>query len=178
MLDSGFPTYDMMKSSWAGAMGQTQFLPENYLTYAVDYDGDGKRDIWETEADVFASIANYIKARGWRNDQTWGRPVKLPPGGEDTLRAPASEGQTPDRFCSRYSSLGAWRDLQEWQELGVRRPDGSDLPTRSIPAALVFADSGDDEAFIVYRNFCSIMSYNPAFKYALSIGLLSDLVVP
>ena len=178
MLDSGFPTYDMMKSSWAGAMGQSQFIPESYLTYAVDHDGDGRRDIWETEADVFASIANYLKARGWRDDQTWGRRVKLPPGGEQSLRGDRDEGLPVDRHCRSYGSLGVWRDLQDWQALGVRRPDGSDLPTRSIPAALVFADSGDDEAFIVYRNFCSIMSYNPAFKYALSIGLLSDLVVP
>ncbi len=178
MLESGFPSYDMLKSSWAGAMGQSQFIPESYLAYAVDHDGDGKKDIWNTEADVFASIANYIKARGWRDDLTWGRVVKLPPGGEESLRASASDGLTPDRFCSRYGSLGVWRDLQDWQALGVRRPDGSDLPTRSIPAALVYADSGDDEAYIVYRNFCSIMSYNPALKYALSIGLLSDLVVP
>ena len=178
MLDSGFPTYEMMKSSWAGAMGQSQFIPESYLTYAVDHDGDGKRDIWETEADVFASIANYLKARGWRDDQTWGRRVKLPPGGEDSLRGDRADGLTVDRYCRSYGSLGIWRDLQDWQALGVRRPDGSDLPSRSIPAALVFADPGDDEAFIVYRNFCSIMSYNPAFKYALSIGLLSDLVVP
>lgn len=178
MLDSGFPTYDMMKSSWAGAMGQSQFIPESYLTYAVDHNGDGKRDIWETEADVFASIANYLRARGWRDDQTWGRRVKLPAGGEESLRGDRDDGLPNDRHCRSYGSLGVWRDLQEWQALGVRRPDGSDLPTRSIPAALVFADSGDDEAFIVYSNFCSIMSYNPAFKYALSIGLLSDLVVP
>ena len=72
--------------------------------------------------------------------------------------------------------MGIWRDLQEWQDLGIRKADGSDLPTRSIPAALIAADSGDGEGYIIYRNFCTIMSYNPAFKYALSIGLLSDLI--
>ena len=78
----------------------------------------------------------------------------------------------------RDTSLGVWRDLQEWQELGVRCEDGTDLPTRSIPAALIVADPGDDKGYIVYRNFCTIMRYNPAFKYALSIGLLSDTFEP
>jgi len=174
ILDSGFPPYEKMKSSWAGAMGQSQFLPENYLRLAVDYDGDGKRDIWDTEADVFASIANYFRASNWQDDQTYGRRVILPTGGESSLRGTQDEGLEPDRFCRRYESLGAWRDLQEWQRLGVRRADGSDLPTRSISAALVLGDSGDGEGFIVYRNFCSIMGFNPAYKYALSIGLLSD----
>lgn len=176
ILDSGFPGIEKMNSSWAGAMGQSQFIPQSYLQYAVDHDGDGKRDIWDTEADVFASIANYFKARNWQDDQTWGRPVILPVGGEDTLVASQSEGLPPDQYCKRYRSLGIWRDLQDWQALGVRKADGSDLPTRSIPAALVLADKGDNEGYLVYRNFCSIMGYNPAFKYALSIGLLSDLL--
>lgn len=178
MLDSGFPPYEQMKSSWAGAMGQSQFIPESYLQYAVDHDGDGNRDIWNSEADVFASIANYIKARGWRDDLTWGRPVKLPPGGESQLQESDAATLSAPGNCSRYRSLGAWRDLQQWQALGVRQADGSDLPTRSIPAALVYGDAGDDDAYIVYSNFCGIMAYNPALKYALSIGLLSDLIVP
>ncbi len=174
MLDSGFPAYEQMTSSFQGAMGQAQFLPENYLRLAIDYDGDGKRDIWDTEADVFASIANHLKSGGWQYDQTWGLAVLLPQGGESTLLASRSEGLRPDQYCKRYTSLGVWRDLQEWQELGVRCEDGTDLPTRSIPAALIVADPGDDKGYIVYRNFCTIMRYNPAFKYALSIGLLSD----
>jgi len=176
MLDSGFPTYEKMKSSWAGAMGQSQFIPESYNSYAVDYDKDGKRDIWDSNADVFASIANYFAAGGWHSDETWGRPVRLPTTDERSLFADQSEGLTPDQSCARYQNMGIWRDLQEWQELGIRKADGSDLPTRSIPAALIAADSGDGEGYIIYRNFCTIMSYNPAFKYALSIGLLSDLI--
>jgi membrane-bound lytic murein transglycosylase B len=174
ILNSGFPKIENMKSSWAGAMGQSQFIPESYLQYAVDHDQDGKKDIWDTEADVFASIANYFKARNWQDDQTWGRPVRLPEGGEENLVGPQSGGLAPDQYCKRYESLGIWRDLQDWQALGVRKADGSDLPSRSIPAALVLADKGDSAAYLVYRNFCSIMSYNPAFKYALSIGLLAD----
>lgn len=176
MLDSGFPSYDQLKSSWAGALGQPQFMPTSYQAYAQDFDGDGKKDIWTSEADVFASIAYYFQVRGWRADQTWGRPVTLPAGGETSLVGEQSEGLTPDADCKRFKSLGVWRDLQEWQELGVRRADGSDLPEVSIPAALIVADKGDDRGYIVYRNFCTLMSFNPAFKYALSIGLLSDAV--
>ncbi len=176
IADSGFPPVEDMKSSWAGAMGQPQFMPESYLKYAVDFDGDGKKDIWNSEADVFGSIANYFKARDWKSDQTWGRKVLLPPNGEKFLLASQDKGLEPDKFCKKYKSLGVWRDLQEWQRLGVRRINGKDLPSRSIPAALVLADAGDNQAYIVYRNFCTIMSFNPSFKYALSIGLLSDLI--
>ncbi len=176
ILDSGFPSYEQLTSSWAGAMGQSQFMPDSYLEYAVDFDQDGHANIWTSEADVFASIANYFKARNWNDDQTWGRKVKLPSSDTSGLVGRQSDGLTPDQTCRRYDSLGIWRDLQDWQTLGVRKADGSDLPTRSLPAALVLADEGDDEAYLVYRNFCAIMSYNPAFKYALSIGLLSDLL--
>jgi membrane-bound lytic murein transglycosylase B len=176
ILDSGFPPYERMKSSWAGAMGQSQFLPESYLRYAVDYNGDGKRDIWDTEADIFASIANYLSSFGWNNDETWGRRVLLPTKNEQEFLSEHPVDLNPDQRCERYPSIGVWKDLQEWQALGVRRVDGSDLPSRSIPAALLPADPGDGEGFIIYRNFCTIMRFNPAFKYALSIGLLSDLI--
>lgn len=176
ILDQGLTTFDKMKGSWAGAMGQPQFMPENYLKYAVDMDGNGQKDIWDSRADVFGSIANYLKSYGWRNDQTWGRKVKLPAGGETTLVGKQEEGLSPDRYCKAYKSMGVWRDLQDWQALGVRRINGSDLPTVSIPAALIIGDEGDDEAYLVYRNFCSIMRYNPSFKYALAVGLLSDVI--
>ncbi|WP_417448899.1 lytic murein transglycosylase [Kordiimonas sp.] len=176
ILDKGFASYDLMKGSWAGAMGQPQFMPEAYLQYAVDHDGDGAKDIWTSKVDVFASIANYLKSYGWDNTQTWGRKVKLPKGGEKSLQADQSAGLTPARWCKAYKSLGVWRDLQEWQNLGVRRITGKDLPERSIPAALVVADEGDDEGYLVYSNFCSVMRYNPSFKYALAVGLLSDAI--
>lgn len=176
ILDKGYTSFENMKGSWAGAMGQPQFMPENYIKYAVDMDDDGYRDIWENPADVHGSVANYLKSFGWRDDQTWGRKVKLPEGGEDTLVGKQADGVTPDRWCKAYKSMGVWRDLQDWQSLGVRRVDGSDLPARSIPAALIVADEGDGEGYLVYRNFCSIMRYNPSFKYALSVGLLSDAI--
>lgn len=176
ILDKGMTSFDKLKGSWAGAMGQPQFMPENYLKYAVDMDGDGERDIWENRADVQGSIANYLKSFGWRDDQTWGRKVKLPEGGEASLIAPQEAGVEPDRQCKRFKTMNVWRDLQDWQALGVRRLDGTDLPTRSIPAALIVGDEGDGEGYLVYRNFCSIMRYNPSFKYALSVGLLSDAI--
>ncbi len=176
ILESGFAPYEKMKSSWAGAMGQSQFLPDSYLRYAVDYNGDGKRDIWDTEADVFASIAHYLSSFGWNEDETWGRRVSLPTKNEEAFLSELKIDLSHEQPCEKFSSTGAWKDLQEWQALGVRRVDGSDLPNRSIPTALLPADPGDGEGFIIYNNFCTIMRFNPAFKYALSIGLLSDLI--
>lgn len=176
ILDLGLTTLDKLKGSWAGAMGQPQFMPESYLQYAVDMDGDGQRDIWETGPDVHGSIANYLNSFGWRNDQTWGRKVKLPVGQEAELVGKQEEGLSPDRQCASFKSMGVWRDLQDWQAIGVRRLDGTDLPPRSIPAALIVGDEGDGEGYLVYRNFCSIMRYNPSFKYALAVGLLSDAI--
>lgn len=176
ILDKGYASFDLMKGSWAGAMGQPQFMPENYLRYAVDHDGDGQRDIWTSKEDVFASIAHYLQSFGWKDDQTWGRKVKLPKGGEVSLQGTQAEGLKPDSWCAAYKTMGVWRDLQEWQDLGVRRLNGKDLPPRSIPAALIVGDKGDDEGYLVYRNFCSVMRYNPSFKYALAVGLLSDVI--
>ncbi|WP_262695207.1 lytic murein transglycosylase [Kordiimonas aquimaris] len=176
ILDRGMTTFDKLKGSWAGAMGQSQFMPESYLKYSVDMDGDGEHDIWDNKADVQGSIANYLKSFGWRNDQTWGRKVRLPEGGVKSLIGKQEDGLTPDRQCRSFKSMGVWRDLQDWQAMGIRRLDGSDLPKVSIPAAFIEGDEGDGEGYLVYRNFCSIMRYNPSFKYALSVGLLSDAI--
>lgn len=176
IVDKGFATPDMMKSSWAGALGIAQFMPSSYLKLAVDHDGDGTIDLWSMGPDVIATVANYLKSTGWRDDQTWGRPVSLPSGGEQSLPAPQSAGMTPDTTCRPYRTMGAWRPLEDWQQLGVRRSDGTQLPTRNLPAALLIADEGDDQGYLVYRNFCSIMRYNPAFRYALTVGLLSDAI--
>jgi membrane-bound lytic murein transglycosylase B len=174
IIDNGYATVDMMKSSWAGALGIVQFTPSSFLRLAVDHDGDGRIDLWTMGPDVIASVANYLASFGWREDQTWGREVSLPPGGEQSLAAPQSAGMTPDATCRSFRTMGAWRPLEDWQQLGVRRSDGSDLPTRNLPAALLMGDEGDDKGYLVYRNFCSIMRYNPAFRYALSVSLLAD----
>lgn len=176
IVDKGYATPEMMKSSWAGALGAPQFMPDSYLRLAVDQDGDGQRDLWNMGPDVIGSVANYLKSTGWESSQTWGRVVSLPPGGEQSLPAPQSTGIPLDATCRRYETMGVWRNLQDWQELGVRKADGSDLPSRSIQAALIIGDEGDDKGYLVYRNFCSLLRYNPSFKYALGVSLLSDAI--
>ena len=178
IVDKGWATPGEMKSSWAGALGVPQFTPTNVLEIAVDQDRDGHIDLWKIGPDVVASVAHYLQRTGWRADQTWGREVTLPAGGEQTLAAPMAEGATPPDVCRNYESLGAFRGLPQWQALGVRKANGSDLPTRDLPAALVLGDEGDARGWLVYRNFCSLMRYNPAFRYALSVGLLADALGP
>ncbi len=176
IVDKGYATPDMMKSSWAGALGAPQFMPGSYLRLAVDQDGDGRRDLWNMGPDVIGSVANYLSSTGWQDNQTWGRVVSLPPGGEQSLPAPQNVGLDPDATCRRYTTMGAWRSLSDWQELGVRKADGTDLPTRPLAAALIIGDEGDDKGYLVYRNFCSLLRYNPSFKYALGVSLLSDAI--
>jgi membrane-bound lytic murein transglycosylase B len=175
IVDKGWATPDEMKSSWAGALGVPQFTPTNVLEIAVDHDRDGHIDLWKVGPDVVASVAHYLQLTGWRADQTWGREVMLPVGGEQTLAAPMDESSTPS-VCRSYESLGAFRELREWQQLGVRRIGGGNLPSRDLSAALITGDMGDDRGWLVYRNFCSLMRYNPAFRYALSVGLLADAI--
>ncbi len=174
IVDKGLATPEQMKSSWAGALGVPQFTPTNVLEIAVDHDRDGRIDLWNVGPDVVASVARYLQRTGWRADQTWGREVALPAGGEDTLAAPMPDGTEPPAVCRSYESLGAFRNLGDWQARGVRSADGGDLPARDLPAALIVGDRGDDRGWLVYRNFCSLMRYNPAFRYALSVGLLAD----
>lgn len=150
-----------MKGSWAGAMGQPQFMPSSFVRFAQDHDGDGRQDIWGTEADVFASAANYLASVGWRDDLTWGREVRLPQGFDPSLA---------DREKIR-------KPLTEWAELGVRRADGGPLPARGdIAAALVLIDDGKGPSFLVYDNFQTIMHWNRSTFYAVAVGRLADLL--
>lgn len=176
LVDKGFAAPTDLKSSWAGALGAPQFMPSNVLRLGVDHDRDGRIDLEHVGPDVVASVANYLKNAGWRADQTWGREVRLPPGGETALPAPQSAGRAPDAGCRRYQTLGAWRGLREWQGSGVTLVDGAPLPARNLPAALVIGDEGDDRGYLVYRNFCALMQYNAAFRYALAVGLLADAI--
>ncbi len=159
ILDEGHVRPDHMKGSWAGALGQPQFMPSNFFRFAVDFDGDGRRDIWDSRADALASIANYLARNGWRSGETWGREVRLPSG---------------------FNTAGASRDnrrpLSAWARAGVRRVDGRPLPVANIQAGLVVQDSLN-QAFLVYPNFGVIRRYNPSDYYALAVGLLGDLVV-
>jgi membrane-bound lytic murein transglycosylase B len=158
ILDAGDITPEAMTGSWAGAMGQPQFMPSSYLHYAVDADGDGKRDIWTSRADIFGSVANYLGKSGWRAGEPWVQPVSVPPG------FAAETGRDIKK------TLGAW------QAMGVRRIDGTPFSRSDVMGALVLPDGAGGEAFMTYANFHSIRRYNPSDFYALAVGLLGNAV--
>lgn len=155
IIDQGHAPPQGLLGSWAGALGQCQFMPSNFLRLAVDHDGDGRRDIWNSHADVFASIANYMNRVNWRSGQSWGREVRL-----------------PARF-DRKANANARRNLAEWQRLGIRRNDGSDLPTAAFNAQLVLPQ-GSARAFLVYDNHRAILAWNRSTFFALAVGQLMD----
>ncbi len=159
IVEAGYATPEQMRGSWAGAMGQSQFMPSSFLKYAVDYESSGRRNIWTSLPDVFASIANYLKENGWQGDQTWGRPVLVPASVDPGLLG-----------------LGVSKPLSEWQTLGLKRPDGGPLPARDLPASVVLPGGADGPAFLVYANYRSIMRYNPSFFYATAVGQLADRI--
>ena len=163
ILDEGHIQADSMKGSWAGAMGQSQFLPSSFRSFAQDYDGDGRRDIWGTKADVFASAANYLSKSGWRGDLTWGREVRLPATGA------ASRASAIDLHESQD-----WKTLPEWDALGVRRADGAQLPDRAIKARLVLPGGADGPAYLVYANYEAILKWNRSNYFAIAVGTLAD----
>ncbi len=158
-----------LKGSWAGAMGQPQFMPSSYLKYAEDFDGDGTRDIWANHGDVFASIANYLKAYGWDGESTWGRQVLVPGGAAALAERAGARGEG----CRAERALSRRRYLSEWQAMGVRAMGGRDLPAVERQASLL--DAGDRQ-FLVYGNYEAILGYNCANAYALSVAMLGDRV--
>ncbi len=176
IVDNGDATVDIMMGSWAGAMGQPQFMPQTYIAYAIDHDGDGIRDIWANKGDVFASISSYLKHYGWNADQSWGHEVTFSAESKTSASVDDLEGVSPDAACKSYASLRPWLPLSHWQKKGIHNISGEPLPKDDILAALILSDAGDDKGYLVYRNFCSIMKYNPSFKYALSVSILADKI--
>ncbi|MDX3774437.1 lytic murein transglycosylase [Chromatiaceae bacterium AAb-1] len=174
ILAQGHVTLEGMKGSWAGAMGQSQFMPSSFLSYAQDGDGDGKKDIWGNQLDVFASIANYLKTRGWDNTQTWGRQVKLP-AGFDAANAIAKGSLERSQWLKRWEE--SERSLADWQELGVRRTDGRDLPVRDLQAALILPDDIKGRAYLAYSNYKTLMHWNRSYYFVTSVGYLADMIV-
>ncbi|CCQ73780.1 GH103 : Membrane-bound lytic murein transglycosylase B [Magnetospira sp. QH-2] len=148
------------KSSWAGAMGHCQFIPTTFRGYAVDFNGDGKRDMWSSLEDVFGSAANYLSKSGWNHDRTWGREVSL-----------------PDGFNLDQAGLKIKKNLAEWQALGVRRFDGRDLPKVDIEGSVILPAGIEGPAFMVYQNFRTIMVWNRSQLYAVAVGHLADRLV-
>src|SRR5271163_2581972 len=159
ILDQGHIRVEDMTGSWAGAMGQCQFMPSSFLSYAVDYDGDGRRDIWNDRADVLASIANYIGRLGWRGGESWGREVLVPHG-----------------FDPRFTGLEVRRPTGEWGRLGVRSIDAGPLASRESEASLVMPDGANGPALLVYENFRVIMRWNKSTYFAASVGYLADSI--
>lgn len=173
MLHRGYIDLPNLKGSWAGAMGQPQFMPSSYLAYAQDFDGDGRRDIWRNEGDVFASIANYLKKHGWSDDQTWGRAVSAPAA---VKRRAMQNFDSKARGCRAMKKMTRPKGLNAWAQDGVRRADGSPLPTRNLSASMVLPDGVDGPAYLVYRNYRSILRYNCAHLYGVTVGELADVL--
>lgn len=174
MLHRGYIDLPRLKGSWAGAMGQPQFMPSSYLAYAQDFDGDGIRDIWRNEGDVFASVANYLKKHGWSDDQTWGRKVWAPAKVKQDAKASYNN---KNRGCRAMKRMSRKRKLSEWAALGVKRADGkTPLPSRDLRASMVLPDGVKGPAYLVYGNYNSILRYNCAHLYAVTVGELSDAI--
>ncbi|WP_027597196.1 lytic murein transglycosylase [Pseudomonas sp. MOIL14HWK12:I2] len=158
ILQHGDVTADRMIGSWAGAMGQTQFIPTTYDQYAVDFDGDGRRDIWGSTADALASTANYLKASGWQDGKPWGYEVRV-----------------PANFDYSLADMGVRKSLAEWNALGIQGlglPQPAAQPSDS--ASLLLPAGHRGPAFLVFNNFRTILKYNNSSSYALGVALLSE----
>lgn len=163
ILQQGHITVDEMKGSWAGAMGQCQFMPSSFLAFAADGDGDGKKDIWGTKADVFASTANYLSKSGWDDRYTWGRQVKIPANFDKAL-----EGRQAEKG----------KLLREWSELGITRYDGQPLPQlkEDIKAWLIMPDDESGRIYLVYNNYNVLMKWNRSHYFAVAVSHLADRI--
>ena len=160
IVDKGHITAKDMLGSWAGAMGQNQFMPSSFHAYAVDYNRDGSKDIWKTLPDIFESIANYLSKSGWQGDQTWGRAVRL-----------------PDKFSSKLLGRKIKKGLNQWHELGVRKLSGKDLPKRNLLSSIIRPEKGMvGPAFVVYHNYGVILKWNRSNYFATAVGTLSDKI--
>jgi len=159
ILQRGDIGLDAMNGSWAGAMGHTQFIPTTYNSYAVDQDGDGKRDIWGNIPDALASTASYLKVSGWRAGETWGYEVALPKG-----------------FDPKRVNENTLKPLGEWQKIGIVRVNGEAYPRLSDKASLFAPEGVRGPSFLVLNNFRAILHYNVAKSYALAVGHLADRI--
>lgn len=159
ILDEGHIRNDRMAGSWAGAMGQPQFMPSNFDRFAVDFDGDGRRDIWDDKADALASIANYFNRNGWRAGEPWGLEV-IPPSG----------------FTLDGADTQTRRPMSDFARMGFRAGNGSPLPTNRPEAQIVLPSRGAGQVFLGHHNLRVIRRYNSPVNYGLAVGLLSDRV--
>lgn len=157
IVNDGHVSLKDFKGEWAGASGQPQFLPSSWVEYAVDYDGDGRKDIWKAKADVFASIANYMKKNGWQTGEPWAIHVRLPANFDKSL-----EGKT------------TVKPVSEWNAMGVRTTDGKPLPYQNLEASIVQPNGGP--VFLAFPNYKMILRYNNSIYYAGAIGYMADKI--
>jgi len=159
ILKSGIRTPDDFTGSWAAAMGHTQFIPTSYISYAVDWTGDGKRDIWGSKEDALASTANYLAKSGWKNDRPWGWEVSL-----------------PDGFNRMNIGRTHWKTVADWSKMGIKRADGQRFGVADAKAFVMIPQGIEGPAFLVTQNFLAIMNYNLSHSYALAVGHLGDRI--
>ena len=157
IIDDGHIAVDNMSGSWAGAMGQLQFLPSVFARYGIDGDNDGKIDIWNSLPDIFHSAANFLSQSGWRGDERWGREVLL-----------------PSNFDFSLTGTRTRKPLQEWNDLGIIQMNGSPIPVANMQASVILPAGAGGPAFLTYANFRATMVYNPSTFYALTVGHLAD----
>ena len=158
IIDGGHITAAKMKGSWAGAMGQNQFMPSSFHSFAIDYDGDGSKDIWHSLPDIFASIANYLSKSGWKGNETWGRPIRL-----------------PTNFPTQLIGRKQKERLQFWSNLGVLRLNGKPLPSASIDSSIIKPEkNGSGQAYLIYNNYRVILKWNRSDYFATAVGTLAD----
>jgi membrane-bound lytic murein transglycosylase B len=167
IVNRGDIELERLKGSWAGALGQPQFMPSTYLQYSQDFDGDGRRDIWSSQADVFASVAYYLREHGWTEGTTWGREVKVPQTAVAAIKALPHR----EEGCRAERALTTLRPLKEWRKLGVRTLGGAPLPAATLDASIV---TDGTRYFLVYKNYDALLAYNCATTYAISVGMLAD----
>lgn len=159
IIENGDIATAQMTGSWAGAMGQVQFIPSTFLGHAVDGDGDGRRDLWNSLPDIFSSAANFLSNLGWNDKETWGREVKLPAG-----------------FDLELVGFQTKKPITAWQALGIRRADGRNLPLAQIEGSIVLPAGHKGPAFLVYGNFRATLKWNNSIFYAIAVGHLADRI--
>lgn len=159
IIDQGHIDAGNMTGSWAGAMGQVQFMPSSFLSFAVDYNEDGRMDIWNNVSDALASAANYLKGAGWVSGLKWGREITLPAG-----------------FDRALVGLDVQRSIDEWARLGVLRVGGGGLPTGTGISASIVQPDRSGRSFLVYDNFRVLLKWNRSVYFGLAVGLLADSV--
>jgi lytic murein transglycosylase len=172
MVGEGRVARGAMKGSWAGAFGQTQFLPSSYLEYGRDGDGDGNVDLWGSLPDVFASIGHYLSRSGWQAGEDWGFRTLVPDGFD---RAGVATAQLPTRCVAPLARHSALKPAREWRALGFT-PVNAAWPGDDVPMSLIEPDGAGQGAYLVTRSYRAILGYNCSNLYALSVGLLADAV--